>query len=350
MGPVVHLGAGVAAVPEGHSVHRLARAMNEVFAGVRLGAVSPQGRFSAGAARLDGRVFVTASAVGKHLFVAFRAAEETGAAVETGSAPETAPDFWLHVHLGIYGSWKFVGDETFRAPHAIGAPRRADDLADVHLLRDKSQKVDHETFADRWEAWQGQGSFVPPAPRGAVRLRLVAPNGVADLSGPTTCELVDSSEKAAIEARLGPDPLGLADSLAAGLERFQEGLTRTRRPLGQVLMDQAKIAGVGNIYRAEACFVAQVNPHTRADRVAKKRVAQIWDWLVEQMPRGVDSGRVTTVEPADIPDPLPADDQEAARYYVYRRAGRPCLRCGGTVRLEMAAGRKLYWCPTCQVY
>ena len=93
-------------MPEGHSIHRLARQFGDVFAGERLAVSSPQGRFAAGAALLDGKSMVHASAHGKHLFLHF----------EHGLV--------LHVHLGLYGAWDFGGDSQFRGASSIGAPRR----------------------------------------------------------------------------------------------------------------------------------------------------------------------------------------------------------------------------------
>ena len=93
-------------MPEGHSVHRLARQFGDVFAGERLTVSSPQGRFAPGAALLDGHVLAGAIAHGKHLFLEF----------DHGLV--------LHVHLGLYGAWDFGGDSTFRGASSIGAPRK----------------------------------------------------------------------------------------------------------------------------------------------------------------------------------------------------------------------------------
>ncbi|MCZ0858995.1 Fpg/Nei family DNA glycosylase, partial [Actinomyces israelii] len=103
-------------MPEGHTIHRLAGALTELYGGRRLRTSSPQGRFADGAARLDNQVLLGAEAHGKHLFLAF------------GPEPDMPMDAeavtWLRIHLGLYGSWTFDGDSAFTAPHAIGAPRR----------------------------------------------------------------------------------------------------------------------------------------------------------------------------------------------------------------------------------
>ena len=82
-------------MPEGHSIHRIARQISDVFTGERVRVSSPQGRFTDGAALLDGHTITGAYAHGKHLFVTFE------------------NDLTLNVHLGIYGNWSFGGDETF---------------------------------------------------------------------------------------------------------------------------------------------------------------------------------------------------------------------------------------------
>jgi hypothetical protein len=131
-------------VPEGHTLHRLAREQNAVFTGRPVRVTSPQGRFEAGAALLDGRVLDDVSAYGKHLFARF------GADV-------------LHVHLGLYGT--FAGG-TGAPPPPRGALRM------------------------RWVADGADGSGV-----------------WTDLRGPTACDVLSVPEVDTILARLGPDPL-----------------------------------------------------------------------------------------------------------------------------------------------
>ena len=79
-------------MPEGHSVHRIARQFERNFVGHVVAASSPQGRFAEGAADLDGRRMTQARAVGKQMFLGFEG------------------DRWLRVHLGMYGAWDFAGD------------------------------------------------------------------------------------------------------------------------------------------------------------------------------------------------------------------------------------------------
>ena len=323
-------------MPEGHTIHRLAAALSELYAGRRLAVSSPQGRFAAGAARLDGRVLLGARAHGKHLFLPFAPAADLP--LDDGAV------VWLRVHLGLYGAWTFDGDAEFIAPHAIGAPRRRVGERGEHALRHGGGSALSGLSGGDDAAAPAPGLWEPPEPRGAVRLRLAGEHGVADLTGPAACELLDAEGLAAVRRRLGPDPL--RDD--GDIEVFVAGVRRRRRPIGELLMDQSVISGVGNIFRAETLLRCGVSPFRAGDRLSADRVRSLWRDLVPLMEYGVATGFITTVEAADVPDPLPEGDEEAARWYVYHRTGRPCLRCGSPVRERTAAGRRLFWCAACQ--
>ena len=95
-------------MPEGHTIHRLAAALDELYGGQKLHTSSPQGRFADGASRLDGQVLLGSQAHGKHLFLPF------GARADVPVDDESVT--WLRIHLGLYGSWTFDGDREFTAP------------------------------------------------------------------------------------------------------------------------------------------------------------------------------------------------------------------------------------------
>ena len=98
------------------------------------------------------------------------------------------------------------------------------------------------------------GKDIPYA-SGAVRLRLAGEHGVADLTGPAACELLDAEGLAAVRRRLGPDPLR-ADG---DIEVFVARVRRRRRPFGELFMDQSVISGVGNIFRVETLLRAYMS-------------------------------------------------------------------------------------------
>ena len=344
-------------MPEGHTVHRLARTFAELFAGQVLAVSSPQGRFTAGAALLDGSRLVASRAWGKQLFLGFA---DASARPEPGGAPSVAPDDdlrWLRVHLGLYGAWTFAGDGSSAVVHAIGAPRKR--IGE----RDSIPAGPLEPLAP-----QGEEAWTPPAPRGAVRVRLVGAHAVADLTGPTACEVVSADEVRAVEARLGPDPIREDPAPAGGPDRFVAAVRRSRTSVGQLLMNQDVIAGVGNIYRAEVLFRAGLDPLTAGRDVPAETLRGVWDDLVVLMRDGAATGAIVTTRPQDrLPDDgahpgapvrtgtvrqntdgsagsVPADQA----FYVYHRDGLPCRVCGTPVLMKELAARKLYWCPTCQ--
>lgn len=286
-------------MPEGHTLHRLADEYRRRFAGHPTRSSSPQGRFAAEAATLDGRVMTGAEAYGKHLFCHF--APDTAA--PSGAAPTiTAADLTVHVHLGLLG------------------------------------KV---------AASEGE----PPEPRGALRWRLSTDppdlGGTADLRGPTDCRLMSPLEIDTLLDRLGPDPL--RDD--ADPDRAWARISRSRAPVAGLLMDQQIAAGVGNIYRAELLYRHRIDPMMLGRQLRASEWRAMWDDLVVLMHDGVRTGRIDTVRPEHEPEAMgrePRADRHGGEVYVYRRAGQHCLVCTSTVRMTEFAGRNLFWCPGCQ--
>jgi formamidopyrimidine-DNA glycosylase len=271
-------------MPEGHTIHRHARILRERFAGRPVTVSSPQGRFAAGAAALDGRVMAATEAHGKHMFLRF-AARRPG---------EVATADFLHVHLGLYGKWTV-------------------------------------------------GTGEPPEPRGALRLRLATEEHWADLRGPIACELLDTDGRGLVLGRLGPDPLRRDGDPDRALAR----IGRSRVPIGLLLMQQDVVSGIGNVYRAEILFRRGVDPARPGRSVTPQEWGALWDDLVTLMRAGVRSGRIVTTRPEHRSRRTGPVRREDA-HYVYRRHGLPCRVCGTAVELREAAGRKLYWCPTDQ--
>jgi DNA-formamidopyrimidine glycosylase len=188
---------------------------------------------------------------------------------------------------------------------------------------------------------------VPP-PVGQVRLRLVRDEtAYADLRGATQCALVTGSRRDAIVAKLGPDPLRPDAEPALAWRR----ISRSPRAIGDLLMDQEVLAGVGNVYRAEVLFRHRIHPLRpgRTLRVGQWRA--LWADLVDLMAEGVRTGRIDTVRPEHTPEAMgrpPRTDDHGGEVYVYRRTGQPCLVCGSTVRTDVLVGRNIFWCPSCQ--
>ncbi len=326
-------------MPEGHSVHRIARQFERNLVGKSVSASSPQGRFAGGAALLDGRRASLVRAVGKQMFLEFD------------------DDIWLRVHLGMYGAWDFAGeilvDPTIASANgrmgqtnqrgaildaagenslsSIGAPRRT-----RGSVRMSEQTRGLAAAPDEW----------PPPVVGQVRLRLLTDVTCADLRGPTACEIQTPDQVAATIAKLGPDPL--VDDADAGEQRFVDVVGRKPTPIGLLLMDQSVVSGIGNVYRAELLFRANLNPHTPGREVAEETVRSIWrDW-VRLLAIGVETGQMMTMDDLAPDDYRKAMAHRDDRHWVYHRTGLPCRVCGTAIVLEEMAARKLYWCPRCQ--
>jgi endonuclease-8 len=190
-----------------------------------------------------------------------------------------------------------------------------------------------------------------PEPVGAVRLRLAAqrPDGAAyaDLRGATRCALVGLADRDRVLAGLGPDPL--RDD--AEPERAWARISRSARPIGELLMDQAVVAGIGNVYRAEVLFRHRIDPLRPGRTLRRGQFTALWEDLRELMADGVASGRIDTVRPQHTPEAMgrsPRRDDHGGEVYVYRRAAQPCHVCGATIRTTLLSGRNLFWCPRCQ--
>jgi formamidopyrimidine-DNA glycosylase len=330
-------------MPEGHSVHRIARQFQANFTGAPVAVSSPQGRFARGAAELDGHQIVQAKAVGKQLFLEFD------------------HELWLRVHLGLYGAWDFAGDISVDptiasangrmgqtnqrgtgvddgdgvvgahedSPWSIGAPRR------TRLRMAESEKLEPEL-----ETW-------PPEPIGQVRVRLLTETACADLRGPTACEVQTIEQVERTIAKLGPDPL--VDDVREGEERFTATVRTKGSPIALLLMDQSVVSGIGNVYRAELLFRARLDPFRPGKEVPEEIVRELWrDW-VRLLRIGVETGQMLTMDDLDPEAYRKALASRDDRHWVYHRAGEPCRVCGTHIAMTELGGRKLYWCPTDQV-
>jgi DNA-formamidopyrimidine glycosylase len=186
-----------------------------------------------------------------------------------------------------------------------------------------------------------------PAPVGQVRLRLTTPTTYADLRGATQCNLVSRERRDAIVGTLGPDPLRPdADPMLAW-----QRISRSHRPIGDLLMDQGVLAGVGNVYRAEILFRHRIHPLRPGRTLRVGQFRAMWDDLVTLMTAGVETGRIDTVRDEHTPEEMgrpPRVDDHGGEVYVYRRAGQACHVCGSRIRTQILQGRNMFWCPRCQ--
>jgi endonuclease-8 len=252
---------------EGATILRAARRIEAALGGERLTVEAPNPRGrAAGVERLDGALLDSSEARGKHLLL------HCGPLV-------------LHSHLAMSGAWHlYRRDERWRKP--------------------------------RGAAWAVLGG---------------AETEAVEFGGPTLRVLrSESLRRDPVLARLGPDIL--APDVDLDLERLARGIrgVNPERELGDALLDQTLVAGIGNIFKSEACFASRVSPWRRLDRLGEDEVVSALASARELMLAAVAGGR--------RPDA------------VYRRAGQPCRVCGTPIasRGQGDANRTTYWCPTCQ--
>ncbi|MGI9470272.1 MAG: Fpg/Nei family DNA glycosylase [Rubripirellula sp.] len=180
----------------------------------------------------------------------------------------------------------------------------------------------------------------PPAPVGQVRMRMIGTDSALDLNGPTTCRLIDRTEQQAVIDRLGPDPLG------GGTKReVWEKISRSRKPIGALLLDQSLIAGVGNIFRAEILFETEIDPNVPGTNLTKPTFDLLWRSLTTMMKRGLKYGRIIAVTAKEAGMPLTQVEGED-RFRIYGKSD--CPRCGGDIETIELAARRLYVCHSCQ--
>lgn len=144
------------------------------------------------------------------------------------------------------------------------------------------------------------------------------------------------------ESALGPEPLDPA--LTA--ERFSGIIRGSSRAVKSILMDQKRLAGVGNIYANEALWRARIRPARRGARVTRAQCTLLFDELRAVLTESI-ALRGTTFR--DYRDAFGGRGGFAAKLQAYGRAGEPCLRCGTVLNASHALeGRQTVWCPACQ--
>lgn len=255
-----------ACVPEGDTVHVVARRLHSAFAGHQLCHADfrvPQ----LATARLEGAAVEDVHACGKHLFVQL-----------SGGAT-------VHSHLAMEGEW--------------------------HLYRPN----------DSWRR-----------PKSWARVVLATEEWAAVGFRLAKLELIETDRKAELFGYLGPDPLRDDWDPKAAAERLRRDPARS---VGDALLDQRVIAGPGNVYKSEICFLRGLSPWAPVGGVDVDALVDITARLMRSNRR--EGMQVTT------------GDTRPGRHWVYGRAGQPCLRCGTLIRRQVAdTERVTYWCPRCQ--
>lgn len=179
--------------------------------------------------------------------------------------------------------------------------------------------------------WAMGRTDAPPPPHERLALEL-AGGGRVSLVDPRALSVVRYHPPGSAPVlRHGPEPLEAAFTV----EAFREALAGRRGAIKQALLDQRVVAGVGNIYAAEALWVARIHPGAESGRLARARVARLHAAVREVLQEAPD-GRYYAPEGAD------------QGWRVYGREGAPCGRCGARIRRLVQGARSSYYCPRCQ--
>jgi formamidopyrimidine-DNA glycosylase len=166
--------------------------------------------------------------------------------------------------------------------------------------------------------------------------------------------IVDPRRFGTGELLLGSDALEAFFAVRLGYEPFDERFTAEhlrslasgrRAPIKALLLDQRRIAGIGNIYADEALFRAAVHPLRPAGGLTREQCARLRETIIEALTEGIDA-RGATIDDFRHVDGVRGSFQD--RFLIHLRAGEPCVRCGTTVVKMVVAGRGTYVCETCQ--
>jgi formamidopyrimidine-DNA glycosylase len=141
---------------------------------------------------------------------------------------------------------------------------------------------------------------------------------------------------------LAPEPLDEDFSF----DYFRSVLRRSTRALKNLLLDQTKVLGLGNIYASEALFLARVSPFAAANSVSKHRALRLYTAIRETLREAIESGSTLQISLADRNGSYVGNAERFWR--VYEREGEPCVNCGSKIRRAVQGGRSTYYCPRCQ--
>lgn len=152
-------------------------------------------------------------------------------------------------------------------------------------------------------------------------------------------QLLANGERSERLERLGTDALAITGAALFAATRGRRAAVKT------LLLDQALVAGTGNIYADEALFLAGVRPRRPAGRVTRAEYERIADGIRRVMLRSIETGG-SSISDYVAPDGSDGAYQDERR--VYAREGEACARCGGRIRRSVLGQRSAHWCPGCQ--
>ncbi|WP_435686595.1 endonuclease VIII [Sedimenticola selenatireducens] len=225
---------------------------------------------------------------------------------------------------------------------------RVDTIGKAMLTRFDNQLTlyTHNQLYGRWTTGPAD---LQPDTRRQLRVALVTDSSAAHLYSASTIELLNDTQlrKHPFLSRLGPDILHPATDKSCLMDRLMQPAFRNRR-LGHLLTDQTFVAGLGNYLRCEILFLSGLHPTLRPIDCSGEQLASLIHALIELPRQSYRTGGITN-------DPATADrlmssgaSFEQARFYLFRREGLPCYRCGHPIEKTPNAGQPCYYCSRCQ--
>ncbi len=176
-------------------------------------------------------------------------------------------------------------------------------------------------------SWRVRPRDAQPAPGGAWLTLTTPDHTVTQHRGPTL-ELLTEARRRQRLTRLGPDILAFEFDTDRVVRRLRED--DPTRPVGDALLNQRTVAGIGNVWKCEACHATSLDPWRRTGDVGGDELRAVLDAARARM--------------------LAAVEGQRGEHAVYRRNGRPCPRCATTIKVTGQGddNRATYWCPGCQ--
>jgi endonuclease-8 len=193
----------------------------------------------------------------------------------------------------------------------------------------------HLKMEGAWHLYKPGSRWRRPADEARVVLRTGDRTAVGFALG--VVEVVARDGEDSVVGHLGPDLLGPDWDEDEALRRLLE---RPQREVGEAILDQRNLAGIGNLYKCELCFLAGVHPRTPVGQVSD--LAR----LVRRARSALEANKMR------VEQTLTGDLRKGQQHWVYGRAGQPCRRCRTRILMDMQGPelqeRVSYWCPTCQ--